>query len=68
MRIGNKNITITTQASKDSSIWFLIPTISVSKWWFVDQVYKTIATDYFLEFQFLTLQLSFKIKIESIIK
>lgn len=61
MRIG-KNITLTTNASAYSSIWVLIPTILFTKDTFRYFVKKEIR--YLFEFQFLTIQLTFMIKIE----
>lgn len=61
MKIGNKEISIKTFASIDSSICILIPTILVTKDIFYLMGKKEIR--YFVEFQFLTMQLTLIIKI-----
>lgn len=61
MKIGNKEISIKTFASKDSSIWVLIPTILVTKDIFYLKEKKEIR--YLVEFQFLTMQLTLIIRI-----
>ncbi len=62
MRIGNKEFTLEKFATKDSSIWVLIPTILYTKDDFFLNEKKEIR--YLLEFQFLTLQLTLILKIE----
>ena len=62
MKIGNKEITLKKFASKDSSIWVLIPTILYTKDVFFMNEKKEIR--YLLEFKCLTMQLTLILKIE----
>ena len=62
MKVGNKEITLEKFATKDSSIWVLIPTILYTKDVFLLERKKEIR--YLLEFQFLTLQFTLILKIE----
>lgn len=62
MKIGNKEISIKTLASRYSSIWVLIPTILVAKDIF--NLMEKKERRYLVEFRFLTIQLTLIIKIE----